>query len=227
MVLRRGRKDGWLSCLMGSSAHVTWQPYRASWPLCGTCLIGRFLSKIGKIDGKMEAAFYCLWQAGREDGELADVQLNPDLLSKNCHGTGSLSGPRSKRPSEQPEKMSWPCWVSLAAFPSHLTSSQVRVWSAAWPHLPARHFGLQLPEKAGAWWCTVLTDFGMVGASAERRHASALECWVWTTSYLWPGSASVAHGNEGKADVITTSPAMLSWRLFGLEAALWVANAFL
>lgn len=41
-------------------------------------------------------------------------------------------------------------------------------------------------------------------------HPSKLDCSVWTTSYLWPGSASVAHGNEGKADVITASPALLS-----------------
>lgn len=58
-------------------------------------------------------------------------------------------------------------------------------------------------------------------------HPSKLDCSVWTTSYLWPGSASVAHGNEGKADVITASPALLSWRLFWLEVALWIASAFL
>lgn len=58
-------------------------------------------------------------------------------------------------------------------------------------------------------------------------HPSKLDCSVWTTSYLWPGSASVTHGNKGKADVITASPALLSWRLFWLEAALWIASAFL
>lgn len=82
----------------------------------------------------------------------------------------------------------------MAAFVSHLTSSQVTVWLGTWPHLPARQSGLQIPEELEAWGCTPLINVGRVGAPPERRYASVLECSGWAT-YMLPGSADVDHGN--------------------------------
>lgn len=90
---------------------------------------------------RTDAALYCLWQGGGEEGAVSWYAIQFCLLIQEL----SWNELWVRALIREGLRTTWKdelALLSLAAFLSHLTFDQVRVWSATWPHLPAWQSGL-------------------------------------------------------------------------------------